>query len=893
MGMNTFKHISSYVLLILFLFFISVFHTHASTNVSSNLTVNTTWDLSGSPYIISNNIGVQSGVALTIDPGVTVKFDAGCYLTVFGVLNALGVANNSVVFTSLLQGGTWGGLDFQNGSTGNLSYIKILHSNNGIYLTGVNGITFSHFTMQDNGQGIVLDQGSVANLTNAKFQNIDGDAIDVYDGASLTANSLDISAITSGSAIVVYGGGTMSVSDSSIDGMNGHDAIDIFGTNTIFSCNNISVTNSSGATSVFNVFSGAVAACNNLSVQNSSVLFDAVEVYSDASLNITNSQILNGTNNAVSVFGHGTLNMSGSTVSGFAGVGVSNYSSSFGQNPDSITITSSEIKNNTKGFEFSSAQANFSISNNFIYGNSLFGAESHISAPVLMQNNWWGDASGPQNSTSNPLGLGDNVSDGIDFSSWLTSGPFNSSPAYFYSSITNYPGGKAFLYEQPTTSSTLVKTLPNDWVVHIEAKFDAQGLPVIADGYRWYQVSDPTDGSIMWMPSGPDNGSVSYLPYDQVQQINYQTISAHPYDGNGTNPLNFRKQNILNAINNYFTNNNTIPSLYSADDHVNTISTLANAFFSQELIMAITAQEDGPYFNNKNVSFDYGHGILQVTFDAHKNEQPGHSYTSNSNDPRGIASDVRLKKCKEVATDEYKKCYQNTSTYNNLQKPYDFYDHNPANSKYLQYANTTQSIFANIKDGLAVLQSKYGHVWQHPCSVSVIIGGLTYTCNDLMRVKAVWGYNGATLNPNIHYMLNVSQKLSALSTYFAGHVYNDNDLLIEKLATADANKLEIKIHSPVDLTVVDSKGNITGLVDGKVLNNIENSYYDPEKEAVLILFPHDKFTYQVVGNGEGSLYGLDIDQTKDGKDAHIFHGENIPIKKGEINTYDSNGKLIK
>ncbi len=47
----------------------------ASTDVDSDITVNSVWNTNGSPYFIKTNIMVQDGVTLTIDPGVNVKFN--------------------------------------------------------------------------------------------------------------------------------------------------------------------------------------------------------------------------------------------------------------------------------------------------------------------------------------------------------------------------------------------------------------------------------------------------------------------------------------------------------------------------------------------------------------------------------------------------------------------------------------------------------------------------------------------------------------------------------------------------------------------------------------------------------------------------------------------------
>lgn len=60
----------------------------------------TIWSLAGSPYIIGQNIEVQEGAALTIEPGVEVKFDGNYHLKVLGTLIAKGTADNLITFTS-------------------------------------------------------------------------------------------------------------------------------------------------------------------------------------------------------------------------------------------------------------------------------------------------------------------------------------------------------------------------------------------------------------------------------------------------------------------------------------------------------------------------------------------------------------------------------------------------------------------------------------------------------------------------------------------------------------------------------------------------------------------------------------------------------------------------
>lgn len=82
------------VILILSVFFLSALPSEA-TNVSGVISTNTVWNLAGSPYIVTSYITVNNGVTLTVESGVTVKFNDGQYMLVYGTLNATGA-----VFTS-------------------------------------------------------------------------------------------------------------------------------------------------------------------------------------------------------------------------------------------------------------------------------------------------------------------------------------------------------------------------------------------------------------------------------------------------------------------------------------------------------------------------------------------------------------------------------------------------------------------------------------------------------------------------------------------------------------------------------------------------------------------------------------------------------------------------
>jgi hypothetical protein len=105
----------------------------SQTNVSGLISTNTTWSSANSPYIVTGVVLVNSGITLTIDPGVTVKFDTGTSLQINGELIARGISSNRIIFTSNQASpaeGDWGNIYFNDVS------IDATADVNGNYLSG-------------------------------------------------------------------------------------------------------------------------------------------------------------------------------------------------------------------------------------------------------------------------------------------------------------------------------------------------------------------------------------------------------------------------------------------------------------------------------------------------------------------------------------------------------------------------------------------------------------------------------------------------------------------------------------------------------------------------------------------------------------------------------------
>jgi hypothetical protein len=111
----------------------------ASTDVDSDVTVSSTWNAAGSPYIIKTNVVVQNGVTLTINSGVEVKFDGVFYLeaAATGKIVAKGLPDEPINFTSNMATPVIGDWNYvTTGSGGTFEYCNFTYASTGLYVDG-------------------------------------------------------------------------------------------------------------------------------------------------------------------------------------------------------------------------------------------------------------------------------------------------------------------------------------------------------------------------------------------------------------------------------------------------------------------------------------------------------------------------------------------------------------------------------------------------------------------------------------------------------------------------------------------------------------------------------------------------------------------------------------
>ena len=151
-----------------------------ATNVGGTITADTTWNLAGSPYVVTSTVYVEKLNAgsvtpiLTIDPGVTVSFNGGTSLIIgynfAGELHA-GAVSPAAAATFTANGSTtagfWAGIKFWTNAT-SASYIKnasikyggVTNATGGIHVNG-SSPTLQALTVQNNaGSGISISGGS-------------------------------------------------------------------------------------------------------------------------------------------------------------------------------------------------------------------------------------------------------------------------------------------------------------------------------------------------------------------------------------------------------------------------------------------------------------------------------------------------------------------------------------------------------------------------------------------------------------------------------------------------------------------------------------------------------------------------------------------------------------
>ena len=122
--------------MILFFFSFSNGTATGQTNVSGGIYADITWTLANSPYIVTSTVVVFPGHTLTIEPGVTVKFENNQQLEIRQAsIIALGTSADSIIFTSNSSApypGIWSSVYLNGNVSSNFDYCSFSYGHYGI-----------------------------------------------------------------------------------------------------------------------------------------------------------------------------------------------------------------------------------------------------------------------------------------------------------------------------------------------------------------------------------------------------------------------------------------------------------------------------------------------------------------------------------------------------------------------------------------------------------------------------------------------------------------------------------------------------------------------------------------------------------------------------------------
>ncbi len=121
------KNASYFILGLLILMSCRIAMAAGPTYVKDNILASAEWTKDNSPYVVQNDIIVNKGVVLTIDPGVEVqlaaatngKVGSGTNLVIEGGLKAVGNATTPISFNPSVTGSLWGAIYFLNSDSNN------------------------------------------------------------------------------------------------------------------------------------------------------------------------------------------------------------------------------------------------------------------------------------------------------------------------------------------------------------------------------------------------------------------------------------------------------------------------------------------------------------------------------------------------------------------------------------------------------------------------------------------------------------------------------------------------------------------------------------------------------------------------------------------------------
>ena len=359
---NKYIHKHNLFLLVLVwvcLFFMFSPRVFAATEVVDDIMSDTVWTLAESPYVVRDTIILDPDVTLTIQPGVIVKFDYAAGIHMYGKLIAEGTQTNKIHFTSLSDDSLGGDTNADADST-----LPLWADWQGLSFSMSTGSVLSHVSFSYPIVALDIDDASSVDVSNVSGVQVSNFAI--------ASNGSHIN-LTHGKFSEIYM--VVSVEDDATANIK-----DIF-VDTAYN------------SAIQTVYSGAVR-ISDFSFYNMSNTGFTLVGDSDTRIEIDNGVIHNS---SVAIECHGN----------FGSVAV-------------VNISRVNVRDNYHGI--ANYLCEMPVTGSSFADSIYYGYYNPYVFPMIAENNYWGDSSGPAHPT-NPEGMGTKIGHNVSYRPFLTEEP--------------------------------------------------------------------------------------------------------------------------------------------------------------------------------------------------------------------------------------------------------------------------------------------------------------------------------------------------------------------------------------------------------------------------------------------------------------------------------------